>query len=212
MSHYYTCPDCGGHTTIAWEGDREILWSCEICRKEGVLPGLTAANTTAPRVDPEPMQLSTPNVYTPETPQERHRPQNTGLPSRTHELLSAPPTRTGGASEDLLDSRPERTVQEIREATDAAALQAVENVKLRAVAQSEEMHRASSALPKPPPESRWRRAIKWVIGLLILAGLVIYAASGGHGDGTHSVRCRDGTYSEAGGHQGACSWHGGIAP
>lgn len=212
MPHYDTCPDCGGPTTIAWEGDGEIVWSCEFCGGEGVPPELTTADTTAPQVDPEPTKSSLPSVYTAETPQERPRPRNTGLPSRTHELLSAPSTRTGGVSERFPISRPERTVQEIREATDAAARQAVEDVKTRAAAQGEEMRRGRAALPKPPPESRWQRAIKWVVGLLILVGLVIYAASGGHGDGTHSVRCRDGTYSQAGGNQGACSWHGGIAP
>jgi hypothetical protein len=71
LPHYDTCPDCGGPTTIAWEGDGEIVWSCEICRGEGVPPELTTADMTAPRVDPEPTKLSTPNVYIADTPQER---------------------------------------------------------------------------------------------------------------------------------------------
>ena len=41
----------------------------------------------------------------------------------------------------------------------------------------------------------------------------IYALGGGGdiGDGGgYRVRCEDGTYSNAGGVQGACSWHGGV--
>jgi hypothetical protein len=74
LPHYDTYPDCGGPTTIAWEGG-EVLSSCEICRGEGVPPELTTADTTASRVDPKPTKLSLPNVYAAETSQERPRPR-----------------------------------------------------------------------------------------------------------------------------------------
>lgn len=52
----------------------------------------------------------------------------------------------------------------------------------------------------------------------IFPSVIIHLGGGDGGGGTYSggsgstVRCNDGTFSNSGGIQGACSWHGGVAP
>jgi hypothetical protein len=107
------------------------------------------------------------------------------------------------------------TARESRDAGNAAVRKAIKDVSARAAAQAEEMRQEAAARPKPLPKPLWRRALPWIAVALVISALAVYGVAAGsnhHGSSTHSVICRDGTVSEAGGHQGACSWHGGEAP
>ena len=99
----------------------------------------------------------------------------------------------------------------IKASTDAANRRAVEAVIARAAEQAEAA-RLAAPTRHAPRESRSRTVLKWLAVLLIVGAALVYGAASSHQSDTYQVRCRDGTYSEAGGHGGACSWHGGEAP
>jgi ferric-dicitrate binding protein FerR (iron transport regulator) len=103
----------------------------------------------------------------------------------------------------------------IKASTDAAARRAVEAVIARAAEQATAARLAEPTRQRPR-ESRRRTVLKWLAVILavilIVGAALVYGAASSHKSDTYQVRCRDGTYSEAGGHSGACSWHGGEAP
>lgn len=62
----------------------------------------------------------------------------------------------------------------------------------------------------PTANKNWFKRNWWVIPVLAGLGVGIYYLA--KVKGNRGIRCNDGTYSQAQNRQGACSFHGGIAP
>jgi hypothetical protein len=99
----------------------------------------------------------------------------------------------------------------MKASTDAATRQAVEAVIARTAEQATAARRVEPTR-QGRRESRRKAVLIWLAVILIVGAALVYGAASSHKSDTYQVRCRDGTYSQAGGHGGACSWHGGEAP